>query len=49
MCGDLGFRTTGGLQYFKSTWAQITSDNWVLDAIQEVKIECKMDPFQTYP
>ena len=36
----------GRLKYFSAAWFKITSDPWILEAIQGVKIEFQMKPFQ---
>ena len=37
---------TGRLKWFQSAWSKITSDQWILKAIQGVEIEFLMKPFQ---
>ena len=39
----------GRLKYFSAAWSKITSDPWILEAIQGVKIEFQMKPFQRLP
>ena len=39
----------GRLKYFSAAWFKITSDPWILEAIQGVKIEFQMKPFQRLP
>ena len=37
----------GKLAHFIAKWREITSDSWVLDAVQHYHIEFKSVPFQT--
>ena len=39
----------GRLQHFKSNWARITQDPWVLKAIQGYRVPFSGQPYQTYP
>ena len=37
------------LQHFKSNWARITQDPWVLEAIQGYRVPISQQPYQTCP
>ena len=39
----------GRLQHFKSNWARITQNPWVLEAIQSYRVPFSQQPYQTYP
>ena len=39
----------GRLQHFKSNWARITQDPWVLEAIQGYRVPFSWQPYQTCP
>ena len=38
----------GQIKYFKNAWEKLTSDPWIIDTIQGVKIEFTKLPYQSY-
>lgn len=45
----LNFRRGGGIKDHLEIWKLVTSDDWILDTIQDYKIEFESYPAQQHP